>query len=175
MAPGKKNQKDTHVLMELMPIESKEIETEVKECSVCVIREEATIGQNRIVINLDKKTTLMKLYKIVAEKANYIVDSFMLSFLKPASDGKSEEEIVLTDSCETTLKKVIGDVRSKTNNFILKGKNGKNPLRRIQQATVSGNWQYTHICIETSRISMDFNIYVFNCFINWCFLFFNDF
>lgn len=137
MAPGKEDKREEQMLMGLMP--RKEAEGEERENIVCVIRDETTIDwkSNKIVINLDRKTTMMKLYKIVAEKANYIVDSFLLSLLKPSNDKKEEEEVVLTDSSETTLNEAVGDVKTKRSNFILKCKNGKNPIRRVQQASVS--------------------------------------
>ena len=133
MAPGKKDPKDENVLMGLMPVERKETESDVQRNIVCVIEGQ---GEKHI-INLDKRTTVMKLYKIVAEKANYIVDSFMLLFMKTTSDGKSSEEVVLNNSYETNLGEVVGDAKSKTKNFVIKPKNGKGPVKRIQQATVS--------------------------------------
>ena len=133
MAPGKKDPKDENVLMGLMPVERKETESDEQRNIVCVIENQG----EKFVINLDKKTTVMKLYKIVAEKANYIVDSFMLLFVKTSSDGKSSEEVVLNNSHERNLGEVVGNAKSKTKNFLIKPKNGKGPVKRIQQATVS--------------------------------------
>ena len=140
MAPGKIDLKPENVLMGLkLATDRKEDEIDKRDNIVCIIRDETSSDWRsvQIVINLDKRTTMMKLYKIVAEKANYVLESFSLSFLKPSADGKTQEEVILKDSSETTLDNVVGDVKAKTNNFLIKAKNGKGPVKRIQQPVVS--------------------------------------
>ena len=133
MAPGKKDPKSENVLMGLVPVARKETESDTERNIVCVVDAEG----EKFVINLDRKTTVMKLYKIVAEKANYMLDSFLLLFLKTSNDGKSSEEVILDNSHETTLGDVVGGVKSKTKDFAVKPKDGKTLIKRVQQATVS--------------------------------------
>ena len=133
MAPGKKDSKDEDLLLALMPVETKEAESEKQRNIVCVVATDA----EKITINLDRRTTVMKFYKIVADKANYVLDTFVLLFLKASTDGKSSEEVLLQNSHDTTLDKVVGNANSKPKHFVVKSKDGTGPVKRIQQATVS--------------------------------------
>jgi len=131
MAPGKKDSKDEDLLLALMPVETKEAESEKQRNIVCVVATDA----EKITINLDRRTTVMKFYKIVADKANYVLDTFVLLFLKASTDGKSSEEVLLQNSHDTTLDKVVGNANSKPKHFVVKSKDGTGPVKRIQQAT----------------------------------------
>ena len=133
MAPGKKDSKDEDLLLALMPVETKEAESEKQRNIVCVIE----INAEKSTITLDRRTTVMKLYKIVADKANYVLDTFVLLFLKTSSDGKSSEEVLLQNSHDTTLEKVVGSSDSKPKYFAVKSKDAAGPVKRVQQATVS--------------------------------------
>ena len=122
--------------MELVPTSSKGRQSSANV--VCIFRDETTIDwkSNRIVQSLEDDTTMVKLYKIVAEKANYIKDTFLLAFLKASPDSQTDEEIILDDKCDTTIREVIGSNDSKKQNFLIKAKDGKDPIKHIQEATV---------------------------------------
>ena len=155
MAPGKKDVKQEEISMGLIPVGKKEIER--TRNIVCVIRDETTIDwkSNKIVFSLNDETTMVNFYKFIAEKANYVKDTFLVAFLKPSPDLKTDEEIVLDDQCDTTLGEVVGEKPQKTNNFVIKSKNGLDPVKKVQQPTVFYSYERQCICM-----------YLLNCLLN---------
>ncbi len=140
MSPGKKEAAESHEMLDLVPVNNKEGDS---TSIVCVIRDETTVNwrSSRIVQSLPDNTNMVSLYKIVAEKANYVKNSFLLAFLKPASDGQTEEEIILDDKCDTTLREVVGDNPGKRSNFNIKSREGMDPIKHVQQPTVNSKFE----------------------------------
>lgn len=137
MAPGKKDVKGEEISMGLIPVGKKETEERARNI-VCVIRDETTVDwkSNKITLNLSDETAMVNFYKFIAEKANYVKGTFLVAFLKPSPDLKTDEEIVLDDNCDTTLGEVVGEKTQKTNNFVIKSKDGLDPVKKVQQPTV---------------------------------------
>ena len=148
MAPGKKDLKEENVLMSsLVPFEKRTNESKLK--IVCVVKDETNADGNcrEIVQNLCGDTSMMKFYEFIAETVGYVVQSFSLVFLKPTSDGKSFEEVILENESCTTLAEVVGKSKGKRSNFLIKRKNGKSPVNRIQHPTVINSYIYIYICV----------------------------
>eukprot|EP00794_Sanderia_malayensis_P012688 gene12688-13990_t len=127
MAPGKKDTSEGHEMLDLMPVKKEGSSANV----VCVIKN-YTESANEIIRNLSDDTNMVTFYDIVAEGANYVRDSFLLTFSKPCSDGQTCEDILLDDKSNVTLRDIVGDKPGRRSYFLIKSRNGKEPIKRIQ-------------------------------------------
>ncbi|XP_057313910.1 ubiquitin carboxyl-terminal hydrolase 47-like isoform X1 [Hydractinia symbiolongicarpus] len=99
---------------------------------LCVFRDETTTNwkSNKFHLNLPGNTTVKNLYETVSQKTCYKYETFLLSYLI------KEEEILIDDKCEDTLHDLLKDVSAKRNDFMIKQKDGKDPVTMIVDTIV---------------------------------------
>ena len=111
--------------------------------------------------NICSTTTVIQLYELVAQKNNYKFGTFLLAYFA------RDEEIDIDYNCEDTLYDILKDANEKRHNFLIKQKDGVDPVTVIVDS-ISAVPQVSHreiyiICIQRniSTLILLLNLYIY--------------
>ena len=119
---------------------------------ICIFQDETTVNwrSSKFHQNILGSTSVSQIYELVAQKLHYKAGSFLLSHLKPMKDKQTEEEMIIDEHCESSLKDLIYDSNAKKYNFLVKQKDGKDPITVIVDKVKNMNVRVSDILVSLS-------------------------
>lgn len=106
---------------------------------LCIVTDETNVEwtNHRYTVNLPASSLVNSFYSDVAEHFKYVKDTFLLVWIKPSPSGEEEtEDLVLNGAGDITLQEFGLVSNSRRNNFLVKQKNGIDPVKSTKKKEV---------------------------------------